>query len=91
MISLKDYKFITNIFNKYLLSKNPNIFTLSNPILSIVNEHSNNTRYLKKKVEENFFLIFIKFYLFKFPILIIFFFIKKIFSKKKDLIKKSKL
>ena len=82
MIDLKTYNKATKLFNKYLLGKKTNIYTLSNPVLSIINEHSRHTRLLSKKVEQNSFLIFLKFYFFIFPALVLFFLIKKFFSKK---------
>ena len=82
MINLKTYKKTANLFNKYLLRKETNIYTLSNPALSIINEHSRHTSFINNKFPKNSLLIFIKFYLFSFPILVIFFILKKFFSKK---------
>ncbi len=85
MIDLKTYNKATNLFNKYLLNNNINIYTLSNPVLSIINEHSTHTRLLKNNFKKNLFIIFIKFYFFTLPILILFFLFKKIISKKINL------
>ena len=82
MIDLKTYNKTIKLFNKYLLSKKTNIYTLSNPALCIVNEHSRHTRLLNNKIENNSFLIFFKFYFFILPSLVLFFLIKKIFAKK---------
>ena len=81
MIDLKTYKQARNLFNNYLLSK-ANIYSLSNPVLSIINEHSRHTNILKKKFSSNSLIIFLKFYFFSLPFLVLFFFIKKFFSKK---------
>ena len=82
MIDIENYFKATRLFNKYLLDKNTNIYTLSNPLLSIVNEHSRHTGLLNANFQTNFFLIFVKFYFFEFPILFLFFLIKKFFYKK---------
>lgn len=82
MIDLKTYNKTVKLFNKYLLNKKTNIYTLSNPVLSIVNEHSRHTRLLNNKIEYNPFLIFFKFYFFTLPSLVLFFLIKKFFAKK---------
>ena len=82
MINLKTYKKTANLFNKYLLRRGTNIYTLSNPVLSIINEHSRHTSLINKKFPKSSLIIFIKFYLFSLPILVIFFVLKKIFSKK---------
>ena len=85
MINLKVYKNSIKLFNNILKENQSDIYTFSNPALSIVNEHSNNTRLLEEKFSENFLIIFLKFYLLKFPLLIAYFFLKKVFSKKKKL------
>jgi hypothetical protein len=82
LIDLKTYNKAKKIFNKYLLGKNTSIYTISNPILSIISEHSRHTELLNKNTKNNLFLIFLKFYFFSFPILVLFFIIKKFFSKK---------
>ena len=85
MINLKVYKNSIKLFNNILKENQSDIYTFSNPALSIVNEHSNNTRLLEEKFNENFLIIFLKFYLLKFPLLIAYFFLKKVFSKKKKI------
>ena len=82
MIDLKTYNKATILFNKYLLRNDTNIYTLSNPVLSIINEHSTNTRLLKNDFQKNSLIIFVKFYFFTFPVLVLFFLLNKIFSKK---------
>ena len=52
-MDLTKYKKITKLFNKYLIHNKTNIYTLSNPILTIINEHSTHTRLFNK----NFLLI----------------------------------
>ncbi len=82
MINLKTYKETTKLFNKYLSNKNTNIYTLSNPLLSIINEHPRHTKLLNTKIVNNSFIIFLKFYFFTLPALVLFFLIKKFLTKK---------
>ena len=91
MLYLNNYKNITKIFNRYLLKEETNLFTISNPVLTIINEHFNNTRFLNQNINQNLFIIFFKFYFFKLPSIILFFVIKKIFSKKININYKSKI
>ncbi len=82
MINLKTYNKTISLLNKYLLNNDTNIYALSNPVLSIINEHSRHTGLLKNKFQKNTYIIFIKFYFFTFPLLVLFFLLKKFISKK---------